>query len=268
MTELQRIFDFLKNNPRYSYNAPTIYKHFKGDINLSTIRCHLRRLHEQKKILRETHGFYRVRLDPEILYYLERPPTLLHGIMVSMKWHRIMQKDIHGISAPNYNKNIIIKLEHSGFKVTGGRNKNRLFKRFCFDNDVDRVVTITVHLGGRLDIYVNCSGHPVSFFEFRDMLNFCQGMVDFLGPFGEQRVVQFGVAKDFREVRMEGVNSLTLRAFMDSWFRVYNKERLGVTRMEQHVRCNVPVSEFVSMFERMFLPVGNGHGEDTFEDVV
>ena len=259
---------FLRNNPRYSYNAPTLYKEFNGKINLTTIRCELRRLHEAKKIHREKHGFYRIRLDSETLYYLENPPTLLHGIMVSMEWKRIMQKNIGGISSSNYILDVIDRLQTNGFRQTEGRNKSRLFKKFFYNDDPDRVVTIIVHLNGRLDIYVNCTNHPVNYFEFRDILNFSQGHVSFLGPFGNQKVIQFGMAKDFREIKMGGVNVLSLRGFMDSWWRVYNKEQLDATRIEQHIRCNVPVEYFMNMFERMFLPVANNHREDDRRDVV
>lgn len=267
-----KILQFLQNNPRYSYNAPTIYKHFKGSIKLSTIRCELRRLceHKDKKIIRETHGFYRYNLDAETLYYMEQPPTLLHGIMVSMEWSRKLQKNIHGITSQTNILDTTTRLKNNGFKQTEGRNKQRLFKKIHYENDPDRLITITVHLNGRLDIYLNCTNHPVNYYEFRDILKYSQGTIDFIGPFGNQKVIQFGIAKDFREIRLDGATCLTLRAFMDSWFRVYNKDQLGVTRMEQHIiRCNVSPDTFVSMFERMFLPIGNGvvHHEDDGVDV-
>ena len=69
---------------------------------------------------------------------------------------------------------------------------------------------------------------------------------------------------------MSGCNELSLRVFMNHWFRIYNKERLGVTRVEQHIRCDVPVSSLLDMFERIFLPVGNGfqgEGDDRVEEM-
>ena len=101
------------------------------------------------------------------------------------------------------------------------------------------------------------------------MLKFCEGKLDFLGPFGEQRVVEFGLAKDFREIRMSGVHELSLKVFLNHWYRVYRKDSLGVTRVEQHVCCDVPVSVLLDLFERMFLPVGNGVVRvDEFKEVV
>ena len=89
------ILDFLKKHPNYSYNAPTV-KHelehqLKEPVNINTVRSELRRLHLQKKIVRESHGYYRINLDAESLYYLENPPTLLHGIMISMMRVRKVQ---------------------------------------------------------------------------------------------------------------------------------------------------------------------------------
>ena len=259
-----KILKFLKNNPQYSYNAPTLQE--KLHIKINTVRSELRRLHEKGLISRQSHGFYRYKLDAEALYYLEHPPTLLHGIMVSMKCVRKLQNGIHGISASNCK--IFDDLDRFGFELRGN---NKFVKKIYYRDDVDRLITMTFHPGvSRLDIYVNCSNHPVNYFEFRDMLNFCEGKVDFIGPFMNQRIVQFGEAKDFKSVSMSGCSELSLRVFMNHWFRVYNKERLGVTRIEQHIKCDIPVSNLLDMFERMFLPVGNGFvsREDERRDVV
>ena len=252
-----KITKFLKKNPRYSYNAPTLKK--ETGLKINTIRSELRRLHEKGVLHKETHGFYRIKLDAETLYCLENPPTLLHGIMVSMDLVQKLQKGIHGITSQKCN------LEDNGFVF---KSNKRFVKSFYFRDDVDRLVTITVHEKGRVDVYLNCSNRPVTFFEFREILVYVEAKIDFLGFFSNQRVVQFGMAKDFKEIRLEGASCLTLRIFMDNWFRVYNKERLGVTRVEQHVRCNVGVDTFVSLFERVFLPTVNGHREDSFDDVV
>ena len=131
--------------------------------------------------------------------------------------------------------------------------------------ETDRLITITVHKIGRIDVYINCTNHPVNYFEFRDILKFVEGSITFLRPFSDQRVVEFGEAKDFRHVKMSGCNELSLRVFMNHWFRIYNKERLGVTRIEQHIKCDVPVSTLMDLFERMFLPVGNSFEGDNSE---
>lgn len=257
-----KLLKFLKNNPRYSYNAPTLQK--ETGVNVNTIRSELRRLAEKGYVLRETHGFYRVKLDSETLYIIENPPTLLHGIMISSEPVRKLQNGIHGIPATNCN--IFDDLERFGFELRGN---NKFVKKIYYHNDVDRLITITYHVDVRLDVYLNCSNHPVNYFEFRDILSYVDGKVDFLGPFRNQRVVEFGEAKDFREVRMSGCSEISVRVFMDHWYRVYNKESLGVTRMEQHVRCDVPVDVLLGLFERVFLPVGNGFvKEDERRDVV
>jgi len=143
---------------------------------------------------------------------------------------------------------------------------NKFVKKFFYDDDVERLVTFTFHpTVWRLDLYFNCSNHPLNYFEFRDLLSYCEGKVDFLGPFVNKRIVSFGEGKDFKRVHMVGCSELSLRAYMNHWFRVYNKERLGVTRVEQHIQCNVPVKSLLEMFEGMFLPQpvnGNGRPDD------
>ena len=249
MSEIRsRIIKFLKNDPTHSYNAKSLERILK--LNINSIRSELRRLHDKGIIHRESHGYYRIKLDSETLYNLEHPPTLLHGIMVSMNTRsQKLQNNIDTISA---------FLCNFGFKQGSGRNVKRWSKAFYYEDDVDRLVTITVHRVGRVDVYLNCSNHPVNYHEFRDVLKFVEGQICYLGPFSNQRVVSFGEAKDFRKVVMSGCNELSLRVFVNHWFRVYNKERLGVCRVEQHVKCDVPVSVLLDLFERMFLPVGNG----------
>ncbi len=247
------ILSFLKNDPTHSYSAKALQHELK--LNINTIRSELRRLHEKGLIHRETHGYYRIKMNSETLYNLEHPPTLLHGIMVSMESaSQKLQNDIDTISA---------NLCNFGFKQGTGKNIKRWFKSFYYEDDPERLITMTVHKMGRVDVYLNCSNHPVNYHEFRDILKYSEGQIFYLRPFSNQRVVSFGEAKDFRHVQMSGCNELSLRVFVNHWFRIYNKERLGVTRMEQHIKCDVPVSVLLDLFERMFLPVGNGFKDNS-----
>lgn len=255
----QKILNYMKenNNFLYSFSPKTLHiKVFKQERSINTIRSDLRRMEEQGWIYRESYGYYRIKIDSSAISLLENPPTLLHGIMVSANIRTELQKAIHGITAKScvFGGNLQ-RLKSLGFVE---KSNFRLVLSFFFEDDVNRRVTITVHKKGRVDFYLNCSNHPVNFFEFRDVYSFCKGRVGFLGTLLNERIVQFGMAKDFRMIRMEGVSSITLRSFLSNWWRVYNKESIGVTRVEQHLRCDVPVETFIGLFERMFLPVSNG----------
>lgn len=248
----QKILFFLKNNPNYSYNAPTLFKMFNGKIKLNSIRCELRRLHEQKKITREVHGFYRIRLTEDVLYNLENPPMLLHGIMVSMNRIKKLQTRIDTIPADSCSLDVddIDRLKTLGFRVV---SNNRFSMFFYYDNDPFRKITITVHGKGRVDIYVNCSNHPVDCPVLSNILNFCEGRLSFLGFFSEQRVVSFGMAKDFRSLKLVGCSELSLKPFMSAMWRAYNKSRLNVLRFEQHVtKCDLPVGDLIEMFDSRY----------------
>ena len=203
-------------------------------------------------------------MDAEMLYNLEHPPTLLHGIMISMNRVRKLQKRIDAIPATNCHAledldvDDVDRLKMLGFVL---KSNYRFVYVFNFDDDLYRRITVTVHSMGRVDVYLNCSNHPVNYHEFRDILQHVKGMIGFLGFFVDDRIVSFGMAKDFRNVRMSGCSELSLRAFMNQWFRVYNKERLGVMRVEQHIpKCDVPVGVLLDLFERMFLPSVGDNG--------
>lgn len=256
------ILHFLKNNPRYSYNTMTLYRKLKAKYPKNTIRSELRRLCEKKHIIRIQHGFYKINISPDIMNFLEQPPTLLHGIMVSMDSIRFrkLQNSIHGIPAECC---IWDELESCNFELRGN---NKYIKKFFYEDDSDRLVTNTVHCStGRIDVYLNCTNHPVNYFEFRDIYSFNKANINCLRPFVNERIVELGMNKDFVSIRMEGVSALSLRVFRDHWFRIYNKERLGVLRVEQHIKTDVSVDTFFSMFERMFIPQpinGNGRVDD------
>lgn len=248
----ETILNFLKKNPQYSYNAPTLFKTFKGLIKLGSIRCELRRLNEQKKITRETHGFYRIRLTEDVVYTLENPPMLLHGIMVSMNRIKKLQKQILAIPAQSCSLDVgdINRLKTMGFRSV---SNNRFTMFFNYENDLFRKITITVHGNGRIDIYINCSNHPINCPELSDILKYSEGCISFLGCFSEKKVIQFGMAKDFKTLKLTGCSEIALKPFMNAMWRAYNKSHLNVLRFEQHItKCDLPVSELIEMFDSRY----------------
>ena len=262
MNSSEQLIKFLQQNIRYSYNAPSLYKQFKGNIPMNTIRSELRRLEKKGKLLRETRGFYRFKIDEDTLHFLENPHTLLHGIMVSMNTTRKLQNGIHGIPSPNYNNEVLDWLSSIDFKKS---TNYRFYRNLWFD---DRKVTITIHLKGRIDVYLHCSNHPVSYMEFRDIFNKIEGFLLFLHPFYDQRIVEVGVAKDFMELRLDGLNSLSFKTFVNSWERIYRKESMGVTRIESHVKTTLSLEDAIHMLERLTTPTnGYIHKEDERRDV-
>lgn len=245
----QKIIDFLGRNLPYSYNAPTLYKEFKGKMPINTIRSTLRRLETEKKIHRESRGFYKAKVNAETLHFLENPPTLLHGLMTSCETSRKLQKTIQGIPSTNYKDEIVQWFEFMGFKEA--TTNYRYYKHIWFE---DREIVVTFHLKGRIDIYLNCSRHPVSYLEFRDIYNKVNGLLSYFEPFKDQRVIQIGVAKDFMQLQLDGIDSLSLKNFSNAWCRIYKKESIGATRIEHHIKANLSLEDAIKMLATLGTP--------------
>jgi hypothetical protein len=105
------------------------------------------------------------------------------------------------------------------------------------------------------------------------MVRLCSYLNGFLSTIKPEDIMvrQIGVAKDFQSLRMDGVSSITLHKFMNDWSKIYYKETIGAVRIERHLTVNLSLEQAMNTLFLLNSPPmtnGNGHGEDTFEDVV
>lgn len=265
MTAKETVHDFLQKNIRYSYNAPTIYRHLKGKVSLNTIRQCLRRLYEENSIIKIDRGFYQAKVNSKVLKIIEKPPTLLHAITIVCDCpklqkrgqgpKRLSDKEIEDWLS--FNKFRFIKYNKSG---SGGQ----WYKRFWLGEDRD--CTVTLHSNGRLEFFIGCSKHPVSYLEFRDIVSYVEAKMDFFGPFENQLITQIGINKDYKMIDLDGVRSLRLKEYSNAWFQIYKKESLGCVRFESHVAPKISLRDAFLLLEG--LSNGNGSRPDSFKDVV
>ena len=74
--------------------------------------------------------------------------------------------------------------------------------------------------------------------DFLRILSFLEGFLENLVPLKERKVVQLvevGIAKDYRQLRLDGVESVTLHNFTNAWSRIYYKDEKTGTRFEHHL---------------------------------
>ena len=265
MTNKEKILKFLQNNIRYSYNAPTIYQHFKGRIPLNTIRSELKRLYEEKTIIKPDRGFYRAKVDRETIDLIENPPTQLHAITInatSPKLQKIGQGPLPTNCRFKTEDDFKAWLGFEGFKVKKyhrNSEKSQFYKTYWFD---DRDVVVTIHCSGLLVFHFGCSSHPLGYYEFRDMYNNLLGKVDPLCPLVDEVVTQIGINKDFSEIELDGFTSLRLKQFTNAWFQVYQKESIRRVRFECHINPKpcLGVSDAFLMIESLSSPFKSGSG--------
>lgn len=231
----QQILLFLRKNAPSEYNVKTISKTL--NISYNATKVALSRLRKAGKVKRPHRGFYRVAIDEELVYSLGNPPIELHGIKIEGK----LQKAIDGISSDTKRK-----IEALGFvETTNNRSCHSLYFK-------GRKITITIHEKGLVEVWVKSSNNPMNYEEFRDLLTYLNGFTEPIMPIVEQRVRQIGLNRDYRELRLDGVNCITLRNFMNAMGRIYYREKDNV-RVEQHITTEISLEEaliILSMLSR------------------
>jgi len=253
----KKILRYLQKNLPYSYNVKTLFRAFKGEISENAIKQVLHRLGKKNKIQRETRGFYRAKVDANTIHFLETPPTLLHGIMLSCETKQKLQKSIHGIPSQSYNDEALRWFDAMGFLPT---TNFRYYKDEWFDG---RKVTITFHLKGRIDLYIGCSKNPLSYPDFCKLLDTLNGYLTLWIPVDKKKVrlLEVGISRDYQTLRLDGVSEITLHKFTNAWSRVYYKEDIGATRFEHHVKVDLDIDSALLSFRLLdnnFVSNGNG----------
>ena len=228
-SQTKKVLEFLRKNAPRPYNAKTISKCLK--IPLNSVKVSLHRLVKQDIIFCDTPGFYVAYIDISLLSQLENPPTTLHGIMLECKTTFELQKCIDGIPSKEFTDEVLRLFGVLDFLPT---SNYRYYKVLWFEG---RRITITFQLQGKVDIYINSTNNPIIYPDFLRILSYLEGFLEKLVPLHDRRVVwllEAGVAKDYRQLRLDGVKSVSLKSFTNVWSRIYYKDEKTGTRFEHH----------------------------------
>jgi len=247
---VKTVLDFLRKNAHHSYNVKTISKCLH--IPENNVKVSLNRLSKQNKISRQCRGFYQSNIDISLLHQLENPPTTLHGIMLECTTTKTLQKVIDGIPSKQYTDEAVILLGSLGFLPT---TNYRYYRDLWYEG---RKIIITVHLKGKVDVYINSSDNPLTYPDFIKMLDFLNGFLERMAPFSERKVVQLlevGLANDFKELRLDGVKSVSLKVFENDWARVYYKDNIKATRFEHHLVPNMTLDDALRSLSILTNPI-------------
>lgn len=274
----KKILEIMQKDPRCHYTATMLDRLFykgeqkdyvkkKRSKEIQKITTELNRSLRRGKIVKHSRGYFSLKITPATLKFLENPPITVHGLKLECRAKQILQKTILRITANNnkiYTKEMLDWFKAMSFKES---TKYRWFKRIPWEG---RGLEVTVHLNGLIEIWVKSSELPLS---YPDMVRLCSYLNGFLSTLKPEDIMvrQIGVAKDFQSLRMDGISSITLHKFMNDWSKIYYKETIGAVRIERHLTCNLSLEQAMNTLFLLNNPQqinGNGHGEDTFEDVV
>lgn len=257
----KRILSVMRADPKTEYNAVTIYRILykkmgclpaQRKLAVKQIRKELMRLVKRGMVINSQKGYYCLRISAKTLHLLDNPPVVCHGIKIEATMTNVgsPQNSILGITSNDPKKNINEWLALMNFSEA---TKKRWVKRFFWEG---RFITITLHPAcGLVELWIKCSENPM---DFSAMYRFKEYISGFLSPvcdFSDARVREIGINKDFRELRLEGVSSLSLRVFMNAWSRIYYKETIGAVRVEQHWVGSISFHDVVELIGRINAPV-------------
>lgn len=246
---------YLQKNAYHEYNAKTLSRVLK--ISENKIKVYLNRLHNKGIILRTTKGMYKAYADLNVLrnQQLTNPPTLLHGILLECSLLPKVTKRVQGTPPKQVFVTSDIKnwLHAHGF---GFRDDNHSFFRFVWWEG--RKITVSFFMSGKVEIYISSSKNPLDYPSFELLLSFLDGFFEDVAPFKDRRVVKLkevGLAKDFKELRLEGVKSVSLRAFKNAWARIYFKDDQNLTRVEHHLVLEMSLDDALRSLSVLTTPV-------------
>lgn len=258
-TQTQKLLNFMRKNAYHEFNAKTLSRHLK--INVKKVTVYLNRLHNKGMIQRTGPGFYKAVADMTVLrqHQLSNPPTLLHGILLESDIVRKVTKYPQGGSPKS--QNVILKMTKELERWLDAnefvyREDNHSYFRYVWWEN--RRITVTVFETCKLHVYVSSTKHPLSFPEFENMLIFLDGFLDAIAPFDEPRLIRLkevGLAKDFKELRLDGVSSVSLKAFRNAFARIYYKDDIQATRVEHHLKLDMPLDDALKSLSILTHPV-------------
>lgn len=260
-----RILSVLEKDPRNDFNAPTIDRILCGEKNyrkserkeeIHKIRTELRRMVKRGFIRNEKKGFYSLRITTKNIHMLENPPILVHGLKIETKIKYRATKSIESITdecnnlfKENEREELMGWLKSQKFQNI---TKGRWVKRKLWEG---HVVTITVHPScGLIEIWVQSTDNPLTFVDLMNLVNHLKGFFSVISDFEPAMVRQIGLNKDFKELRVTGMSSMSLHAFMNAFSQIYNKERIGVMRVETHWVGSISFQDALLMLASISLP--------------
>lgn len=257
----KRILSLFRTDPRTEYNAVTIDRFLYGKIkydktlrknHVKQIRKELDRLYKRKILMRPQRGYYSLRISAKTLHLLDNPPVVCHGIKIEATMTHIgtPQKTILGITSNDHGFDVFSWLNMMNFSETTNK---RWMKRFFWEG---RFITLTMHPGcGLIELWIKCSDNPMDFSAMYRFREYVKGVLAPVSDFSDARVREIGVNKDFREMRLEGVSSMSLHVFMNAWSKIYFKESIGAVRVEQHWVGSISFEDVVEIIGRINTPI-------------
>lgn len=126
-------------------------------------------------------------------------------------------------------------------RVTYTTHRHRINKGLTDDYEFDgRTITVTEHENaGLVEIFCKCSNNPYLLDDFRRYVSWVQGLYPRI-PVGQWRLRQIEFNWDRRDIRLEGITSMSMQAFENFWVQIYQKKE--VVRVEGQLVTDIDLA--------------------------
>lgn len=200
------------------------------NLNHSTVRKTLLRMLAEKDspLISERRGWYRHKMDIDTIAKIGSSKRIeLHGIKVQ---------------GTCLDKNV----GYSFAQAARQQYRKRGTYKEVFEG---RIVTITIHKMGLVEVWIKASPNPLSFPEFDRFQAWLRGLLSFVRP-SSWSMIQLGVNVDVRGLSLVGLKSISLSVFRNAWFQIYQKGE-DTVRFETHLTTNLNLNEAISIMRQL-----------------
>jgi len=206
LTLRDKILNLLDQHPDTEYNAKTIARKLRE--NYSSVRKELRRMVDLKLIDNPHYGFYRsknVIVSSKGVVY---PTPQVHGIKLEYKG------DCHTFKTESFLATMFARYTTRRHP----KNGSIVINSYPYIEGEQRDITITIH-DNLLEIWVKTSDKPLTPQGLMELSAWLQGKFN-LDP-SQFKLTQIGLNYDFPGLKLDGMQSLTLKQFSNALIRIY-----------------------------------------------
>jgi hypothetical protein len=112
-----------------------------------------------------------------------------------------------------------------------------------------RIISITVHEMGLIELQCSTSDRPMGYMEFRDFTIWTKAKFDGIVWENDWILMQLGLNIDTHDLRLDGVSSIKLKVFEKAWFQMYQKDK--DLRTEVHLTPKLPLDRAMRLMEHL-----------------
>ena len=221
----ERVVAFLEANAPMEFNPKFIS--LKTKATFPSVRQAIKRELESPlpKIVHVRRGWYRAAFNIDRLRSLTTTKRIgLHGIKLEGKCHNA----------------------NTGYSLASQSTRKYRKRGIYPDSFNGRVVTITVHSKGLVELWLKTSKNPLGFEEFDKFCYWVYGMFSGVVLEHTWKLSQLGINVDTEVLELDGFKKLSLKHWRNAWFQIYQKEK-GLLRQEFHLMPDLKLQDALTI---------------------